>query len=203
MNVILYAKFNLLNAFLCLLTKVLYFKRNTSLKVFLLFLLSNTAFAEDAIETLEKNEGYVVVPIIIRDEIPWSIRLKGKKMFGGSYTARDLSSGENFQVVKLPAGQYQWSRINLVSDFYFDLENHSFNLTVKPGVINYGGHLILNINRRFGTAQYDYVNRSSLVIEQLTDKFYTLSQQYNLEFTGHSPDPFISHYQNIIKTEQH
>ncbi|MFC4701156.1 hypothetical protein ACFO4O_13360 [Glaciecola siphonariae] len=159
------------------------------------------AQSTSSLQPLAKNEGYVVIPIIIEGYVPFDVKLEETKAFGESHKVRDLESGLNFSLIKLPAGEYQWSRINFRSNHYFNLEEHDFELHVKPDVINYGGHFAIDINYRFATARYNYVNRSSSVIEKLNEHYPEIFEQYPLIFSGISPDPFIAFYNKLMRQE--
>lgn len=156
-------------------------------------------YATTALEPLEENEAYVVIPLIVEGHIPDYIRLESTSSFGESYRAKDLVGGESFSVIKLPAGEYQWTRINMHNDRFFDLEDNNFKINVKAGVINYGGHLKVKINYRFSTAQYNYMNRSSVVMDKLKQEYPEIYGSYPLIFAGHSPDPFIAYYQQLVE----
>lgn len=151
---------------------------------------------------LKDDEGYVVLPIIIDGYPPYNVLLEEKGAFGTSYKVRDIVAGLNFSVIKLPAGHYRWSRINFRSDHYFGIKDNGFNINVKPGVINYGGHLVIDINYRFASARYNYVNRSSSVIDELSTNYQDIYAKYSLEFAGVSPDPFIDFYRGLIDNKE-
>lgn len=153
--------------------------------------------ANTELEPLENDEGYLVLPVVLKGSIPDSVTIKGEGVFSDGYMFRDLTFGTNFEVIKLPAGSYKWARINVNERTYFTLKKHDFNVEVKPGVINYGGHLVIDVNLRFGTASYDYVNRSSEIIHWLQDCCSDEMSNHPLEFTSSSQDPFIDFYLNI------
>ena len=156
-----------------------------------------SCFNAFAYEELLPNEGYVVIKIIIKETLPESIKLKSNKFSGENYTKSDLKEGDNFELIKLPAGEYHWSRLNELNGRYFNLDEHKFSFKVVAGKINYGGHLLVDINTRFGTANFDYVNRSSTVIDQLEGCCSELLNSIPLIYTGTSVDPFIEFYQGI------
>jgi len=158
--------------------------------------ISFTCFAESELENLSENEGYVLLPLIISGMVPESITLKEDKFFGHSYIAENLELGENFKLITLPAGDYTWTKIKINHNYYFDLDKQGFSLTVKKGVINYGGHLIVDINQMFETAKYNYVNRSSQAIDELQNCCVNLISDYSLIFSGGTEDPFIDFLSN-------
>lgn len=159
----------------------------------LLFPCFNT-FAYDK---LLANEGYVVINIINNDALPQSIKIKSSNFLGVDYTKSDLKEGDNFELIKLPEGEYYWSRLKLKNGRYFNLEDHNFTLKVIAGKINYGGHLLVDVNSKFSTGSFDYVNRSSVVIEQLESYCSDLLNSITLIYTGTSVDPFIEFFQMI------
>ena len=162
-------------------------------------LFSPLIFANSALTPLEQDDAYVVIPLIIEGHIPESIRLQATTIFGKSYKAKELKVGNNFSIIKLPAGEYQWNRITMYNDRFFDLDDNNFKINVRPGVINYGGHLQAKINFRFSTAQFNYMNRSSVVMDKLKESYPDIYEKYPLVFSGHFPDPFISHYKQLVE----
>ncbi|WNC69929.1 hypothetical protein RI845_07270 [Thalassotalea nanhaiensis] len=164
--------------------------------IYCILFLSFNCLAENNVEHLGEDEGYVILPLVISGMVPESIILEDSDIFGASYKVKKLKAGENFELIILPAGEYKWSKIKVNKSYYFNLEESEFNLTVKKDKINYGGHLIIDINSQFGTANYNYVNRSSQVIKELEDCCKTLTTQYSLTFTGKSEDPYIEFYRS-------
>jgi hypothetical protein len=162
---------------------------------FLILLLP--CFNTFADEKLLANEGYVVINIIVKDALPQSVKIKSSNFLGENYTKSDLKVGENFELIKLPEGEYYWSRLNLKNGRYFDLEDNNFTLKVIAGKINYSGHLLVDVNSKFSTGSFDYVNRSSVVIEQLESCCSELLNFITLIYTGRSVDPFIEFFQRI------
>jgi hypothetical protein len=159
---------------------------------------SLSSLADNNIEHLNVNEGYAILPLVISGTIPETITIEGSAVFAESYTVKRLKAGNNYELIVLPAGEYKWTKIRVNKSYYFDLEDHEFILTVRKNNINYGGHLIIDINSQFGTAKYNYVNRSSQIIKELEDCCNTIMPKYPLIFTGDSEDPFIDFYRNAV-----
>ncbi|ACA88518.1 hypothetical protein [Shewanella woodyi] len=156
-----------------------------------IILFSFNCFAGDNLESLDENEGYVILPLVISGMLPKSITLEEASVFGNSYKVKDIKIGENFELITLPAGDYKWTKIQINKSYYFNLEEYGYDIKVNKGVVNYGGHLIIDFNAQFGTARYNYVNRSSQVIKELESCCDNLMSKYSLYFTANSEDPFI------------
>jgi hypothetical protein len=164
----------------------------------LLLCVSFYCLAENDIGPLGENEGYVILPLVVSGLIPESVTIADSNLFGNSYKVENIKGGNNFNIIRLPAGEYKWSKVRLHKSHYFNLKDKEFNLTVKSGVINYGGHLIVEINPEFGTANLNYVNRSSQIIKELEECCINLMVKYQLTFAGNSEDPFIEFYRAVI-----
>lgn len=157
--------------------------------------------AEPTLSPLADDEGYLALNIVIQSMVPESVKLESAELFGAGHLVRELKSGENFHLIKLPAGEYSWSRIQVNNSYYFNIDDQNFNVSVLPGKINYSGHLLIEIFQYYGTAYFNYVNRSSQVIDALEGCCAELSKQYPLVFTGTSPDPFIDFYHQLLAQE--
>jgi hypothetical protein len=153
--------------------------------------ISFNCFSENDLESLGENEGYVLLPLVISGMLPESVTIEEAGVFGDSYRVRKLKAGENFELIILPVGDYKWTKIKVNESYHFNLEEHEFSLTVNKGIINYGGHLIIDINSQFGTAKYNYVNRSSQAIKELENCCKNILSKYSLSFASNSEDPFI------------
>ena len=152
-------------------------------------------------DDLKENEDYVVLAVNIEGMVPKSIKLSSKATFGGGFIMDSLTYGENIKVIKLDAGEYGWERLRINSSYRFDLDKDTYSIKVEAGKINYSGHLLVNIYRQFETANFNYVNRSSLIFDELQECCEGLTQKYPLAFTGLSEDPFIDFYSDLVKQE--
>lgn len=155
------------------------------------------AASESSHSPLDDDEGYLVMALYIDGRVPNSIKLRSQALFGRSDEMSSLKQGQNFKLVKLAAGKYSWDRINVNNVNYFDLRDQSFDITVHARKINYGGHFMVDINDRFNTATFNYVNRSSEVIDYLKNCCEALNQRYPLVFSVDSVDPFIEFYTHL------
>ena len=157
--------------------------------------------AEQYFDDLKADEGYLVLAVNIEGMIPKSLKLESKATFGRGYIMDSLGYGENFRVIKLSAGEYAWERLKINKTYRFDLDDEAFLVNVEAGKINYSGHLLVSIYRQFETASFNYVNRSSLVFDELLSCCNTLRKKYPLVFTGLSQDPFIKFYSDLTEME--
>lgn len=153
--------------------------------------MSFSSLAENDLKVPTEKEGYVALPIVISGATPKSVTISGEGVFDSNYKVIELEPGENFRLITLPEGNYKWKKVKLNNNYYFNLKDLEFSVSVKKGVINYGGHLILDINDRYATVNYRYINRSSQTIEALESCCATVMSNYPLVFSAKSKDPFI------------
>ncbi|WP_444905212.1 hypothetical protein ACJJIU_11210 [Microbulbifer sp. CnH-101-E] len=168
---------------------------------FLFHLISYNCLAEnkDMIPPLSPGEGYAILPLSIHGTPPKSVKLQDPKSFGKSFIFKSPATGNNFKIIKLPAGNYRWTKVIANRNYLFNLKEKQFDLIIHEGAINYGGHLTIDINWTFGTATFDYLNRSSETIEELESCCQKLLEQHPLTFTGNTKDPFIKFYLETIQ----
>ncbi|BBM03551.1 hypothetical protein [Microbulbifer sp. GL-2] len=167
-----------------------------------LYLASQDGLAKEFIEPLSPGEGYAVLALVISGEVPKSVKIQTPKLFGKSYLFEDLSDGNNFKIIRLPAGEYRWTKVTTNRNSYYKIKEKEFNLNIQEGSINYGGHLTINTNWQFETAEFDYINRTSQTIEELEKCCLTLLNEYPLLFTERAKDPFIKFYFDSIQSRQ-
>lgn len=161
---------------------------------------------------LGEGEGYVILAVVSTGSTPESLKLEERAFFGNSHTFRDLADGENIDLVRLPAGEYHWTRADLIGHVYvtfkgerreisspryhFDLDDGRFTLTVREGVINYGGHLLVDLSS--GTGYIHYVNRTSQALNALERCCNALLEKYPFVVPASYEDPFLQFYRKLV-----
>ncbi|MDC8013653.1 S9 family peptidase [Tahibacter soli] len=110
-----------------------------------LVLFAATAAAKDDPAALKPGQGLLLVAIE-NSAAAWSVRIDGD---GGDHVVKDLVSGRNTRLLKLPAGTYRYSRADRSDDMRFSMDRPDnrarFTFTVEPGVVNYPGELVLRM----------------------------------------------------------
>jgi hypothetical protein len=138
------------------------------LAIFALF--SAEVFSE--IEPLEPDEGYVVIALYSKGYSE-SIVLEGTGLMD-KYNFGPLNYSQHIEVMKMPAGNYSWNEVyersgslqqNNLLKVYYDLSDNNLNFTVKPGVLNYTG--LLMIERLGRQLQVRQLNRASIILKIL------------------------------------
>ena len=136
----------------------------------ILALFSAEAFSE--IEPLGPDEGYVAIALYSKGYSE-SIVLKGNS-FGNKHTFGPLNYSQHIEVIKMPAGTYSWTEVyertgslkngNLLK-VYYDLSDDNLTFSVKPGVLNYTG--LLMIEKLGSRLQVRQLNRASIILKIL------------------------------------
>lgn len=165
---------------------------------FSILFTASSSLSYDKLEKLKNKEGYVLLPLMISGATPRTVILKSQSLFGENYRFDNIKTGMNYRIIKLPVGKYKWSRIKLNSRYYFDLKDENYLVIVKENTINYSGHLAIDINDEFGTAQYKYVNRSTQAMVELNSCCSSITSLYPTIYTGDFEDPFINYYEKIL-----
>ncbi len=113
-----------------------------------------------------------------------------------------LKQGRTTELYVVPAGQYQWGRINFVSSSYwrtyFDLSDDAeYAFEVKPGRITYAGDLVFRPSS-LRSAVVHVANRSLPALDWLRAQHPSIDASYPFEYSGHFPDPFPAFYRNEL-----
>ncbi len=102
------------------------------------------------------------------------------------------TSRRDFFLAPVPLGHYKITRINLTNRRYFELENDElvFDFRVEPNVINYVGELSVKRSPD-NRAYFELINRSSIALEFLENKFPQILANRELRYTGPGHDNFF------------
>jgi len=98
----------------------------------------------------------------------------------------------NYFLGVVPKGQYKISKINLWGNRFYLLDNEDlpFSFTVKPETINYVGEV--RLKRLDSDASIELINRSSLALEYLDEKFPELLLNRSIKYEGPGNDSFFN-----------
>lgn len=151
--------------------------------------------------SLAQDEGLLVVSF--DTDVPVGSARFQKQ--GSVFTAGVLSSmpmGRTTQLFAVPAGRYQWGRINFRRTFYwrtyFDLtDDPEYAFDVAPGRITYAGDIVFRPHSA-RSATVHVANRSVPVLDWLEDQHAGIFPRYRFEYSGHFPDPFPAFYRDAL-----
>lgn len=174
------------------------------MKYSLLFLLLSTCslklFAETSISSLADNEGWAIIAIYSKGYAE-KIELEGSGL-GNNHTFGPLNYSQEFQLIKLKEGKYNWDRVvekigengRLKSNFsHLDL---SFNITA--GKLNYVGLFMFESNGSTFSAKI--LNRTSIILSILKQDYPQYLEKYPVTNGIYPNDPYIDFFLNNAKT---
>lgn len=139
---------------------------------------------------LESNRGYILLGIETAHNLK-SITIAGPEDIRLSH--QDLRQGTNYLLVDLREGDYSIEKIQLDGYWRIELEEEKWQVQIRPGQINYVGHLEL-VSRGWGGYVTELVNRSSESLEFMEEKFPTILASREIIYGGPGKDFF---YQTV------
>ena len=159
--------------------------------------------------SLEPDEGLLVV------QITTDVAVKEVFISGGS-VAKDLPPGDHLWLVRLPAGRYSWSRIDLGPGFGWDGrigprnssvgKDAEYEFDVQAGHLNYPGELILRTNRigRSSGLGIEIRNRnhSAMAVRRLRKRYSLVIEAFPLRYAGMSGDEFLEYFSKTRRTSK-
>jgi dienelactone hydrolase len=116
---------------------------------------SSVSDVQYAGQPIPKGKGILLVSV--QSDVPvFALKLADVAGKSSDTAVIDLPQGHSVRAVILPAGDYQWTRIDLNEangyglDFtgWLDLtqfKDRSYHFSVKPGVVNYPGDLVIRV----------------------------------------------------------
>ena len=174
--------------------------KKLSIFIILISLTINTF----AIEKLKKNEGYLLVALNVeKGYLPKYVELSGEGLFSKTIKLDSLQPYLNYWLVRVKSGTYRWEKIFFNKRLYLDIDDSNYDIKVKSGKINYGGHLSLysemnsSRNEILGGARLNFNNKSSKALSYLEYEYTELLQNYELVYSGSEKD----HFFNFLKTQ--
>lgn len=104
----------------------------------------------------------------------------------------------NYFLGAVPQGQYKISKINIWGNRFYLLDNEElpFSFTVNRQAINYAGEV--RLKRMDGNTYIELINRSSLALEYLDEKFPKLILKRAIEYQGPGKDSFFK----VVKSNE-
>lgn len=144
------------------------------------------------------DQGYLLIGLV-NDYSLDALYIWGEKDF--KLTRQDLSAGENYILIPVPAGEYRLGQINYNYYFRTKLDEDAWRFTIKPGSINYIGHLTVN-QPFFWFFANDIELKNQAVGAQLYLEAYfpNLIKERNIVYAGPGQDQFYE-YVAQLETE--
>lgn len=167
---------------------------------FWLLLFSTPTTAQIDAAPLVRGEGYLLVAISSPRLFFDTLSLEGRTSY--QFEGRDFDDEINFRIIKLPAGEYYWSRMVLSGTrSYFKFKKNEYPLTVKAGRVNYGGMFLAEaVGSQRGAIQI--VNRVTSAIEFVEECCAEMLQKYPLRFAAAGNDSFVDYYSALHPPKQ-
>lgn len=150
---------------------------------------------------LKDDEGLAILVLDINFRIAKVSLAKEGKLFP-VYSLKKPKQGKSIRIIKLKAGKYYWKEGVGYSDKYiynFEMKKEDTIFEVKAGKMNYPGSLEFRGWREKGEIvfQYNLVNNSTQILDELTTQFESLVAKYPLIYSGSNPDPFLEYQENL------
>jgi hypothetical protein len=149
---------------------------------------------------LGEDEGFLVM------QIDTDVPVENVALQSG-IVARALSKGQHLWIIRLPAGRYQWDRIDFGSQAGIDEavfmsqlrvpRDDEFEFDVLPGAINYPGELIIRTDqysRSSGYASIRNRNHSAMAVRRLRETHPGLIDAFPIRHAGSGEDGFLEFY---------
>lgn len=146
--------------------------------------------AEDQDVLEDNSQGYLLIGVVN------NYSLDGVLIWGEidlKLTPNDLSAGENYFLVPVPAGNYRIGQINYSSYVRIKLDDAYWSFSVKPSTINYVGHL--NVKRSayyFFADDIELKNQAVDALEYMETYYPTILSDRALIYGGPGNDFFYS-----------
>ncbi|MFZ5638677.1 MAG: alpha/beta hydrolase family protein [Pseudomonadota bacterium] len=144
---------------------------------------------------LDADEGLLVLAVdsnkplrmvrISRDGVNLDVR-----------TMRGVEKGQSARLYVVPAGRYRWTSVGYLGDYKIS-KDPEFAFEVKPGVLNYPGHLVFRSTGWF-SALVHVSNRGLVALDWLDKTHPALARAQRFAYTGHYPDPFPAIYREAL-----
>lgn len=144
---------------------------------------------------LGPDEGFAIIAVY-SSGFSQSIHLNRRRSIKKSLQIGPLNSEQYFEVVKLKAGEYNWSTVKLGRNrpyFAFDFSDKDLSFNIVAGKLNYTGVYVFE---RSGMqhAFADINDRASIVLQIMERRFPDLLAEYDVVNGLVPDDTFIEFY---------
>jgi dipeptidyl aminopeptidase/acylaminoacyl peptidase len=167
-----------------------------------LLLACAVAQAENVDKPLDADEGWAL--LMIDNGVGAS-----SVVFDGPGMRDDLARvkpGVNLRLLRLRAGTYRWTRVNMPSSWSRDTwytikQDKRYEFTVQPGVLNYAGDLRLR-KSGYGFVVFQRTNRALQAMMTLDKEHPGLRARFKWHSDLASPDPFPEFAATLLPPER-
>jgi len=187
--------------------------RNICFATAMALLLCGCASVKDVQEysgTMEPGDG--VLAIVINSDISFqNLRLIRPHDAFSAIAARYVPSGRTVRFVEMPAGEYQWVRVDVSENgymrYWIPLDNDKeqrYHFTIKPGVINYPGDFEVGTDSRSFENRYyiQLIDRSAMLLEELHPEQRKMLDTTGWIYTGPGSDEFPGYFQSLVAAQK-
>jgi dipeptidyl aminopeptidase/acylaminoacyl peptidase len=110
----------------------------------------------------------------------------------GWVNVNHVHAGHNFRLFEIPAGEYRWSRIDLMSGWEYlrVRDDPRYRFRVLPGVINYPGTFEVTNSVVWGRYHFSVGNHMARVLATLDHDYAGTQAKFPVRYLGELPDPF-------------
>lgn len=146
----------------------------------------------DVAVNLEQGEGYLMFTVDTAINLE-KIKISGQKDI--VVTSKDLRTGSNTILLRMPSGNYYFDRVYFRRVFYehwVEFEPELWRFSTKPGEISYVGHLKIDNPFLRKEASFSLVNRSSEALEYLQQNFANILKVRSVDYQGLGEDNFLN-----------
>lgn len=146
------------------------------------------------------QEGYLLIGLVNNYSLD-ALYIWGEKDL--KLTREDLSAGENYILIPVPAGSYRLGQINY--NFYFrtKLEDDIWQFSITPGQINYIGHLTVNRpSFWFFANDVELKNQAAGAQLYMEEYFPGLLSERSLVYAGPGEDKFYEFIEQLEATDE-
>lgn len=177
----------------------------------------HTASADEAPQTvpssgipgLAPGQGYVAIAINSPSTF-YTLKYKRPGEDSEHVAVEDIPVGRKVVFVPLPAGTYSWSRVEFGKLRYLDYiqfrnkevtsyvqfkgMEKALTFTVKAGVVNYPGDLVLTRSDDLSSYAVKTLSREATLIAGLNEEQRATVKKYGIVYSGVSEDHFFDQY---------
>lgn len=152
-----------------------------------------TTLENDRDTLANQDDAYIFMAVETNFPLD-KLQVSGAKNF--YLSEENLEYGSNYVLLPVPAGKYKITKINQSSYIYYSLKdrNQYWTFDIKPGTINYIGHLINQTRGWVATIEME--NRSSIGLEYLEENFPEILAERGIVYSGPGEDEFLATFAN-------
>ena len=145
---------------------------------------------QDTDKLVETNQGYLLIGLVNDYDIQ-ALYVWGEENL--KLTREDLSAGENYILLPVKAGEYYFGRIDYNYYYRTSLNEDDWRFEVKPGRINYVGHLTVEQPFYYFFANHIELKNRAATAQLFMEKYFPgLLTSREMFYAGPGQDRFYS-----------